>query len=102
MSYVSLQVMSYQPHLPIAMPNVDVAPADQWTFAHVEATNIFYVFPNTESSNFIHIGRGSFSIPEVWLNLLHSIDVPALVCEYGKRIQAAKAKQNTERQGKKK
>ncbi|EGG11704.1 uncharacterized protein MELLADRAFT_90901 [Melampsora larici-populina 98AG31] len=63
LSYISAQLYSHQPDMPIAMSYVSGKP-HEYMFAHLEASKIHYLFPETRGSNLDEPRSGMVLLPE--------------------------------------
>jgi hypothetical protein len=62
LSYISVQIFLYQPHIPVAVGFYPSSPNSR-IFAHVEVVHLHHLFPVSEGLNITNIGGGCASIP---------------------------------------
>jgi hypothetical protein len=63
LSYISLQLFFYQPHIPIAAGFYPSSPESQ-IFVHLEGAHLHHLFPVTKGLNITDAGGGLVSIPQ--------------------------------------
>ncbi|KAH9820517.1 hypothetical protein DFH28DRAFT_1120830 [Melampsora americana] len=63
LSYISAQLYRHEPDMPIAMAYISGKP-HEYMFAHLEASRIHYLFPETRGSNLDEPRPGMVSMPE--------------------------------------
>lgn len=90
LSYVSVQVLSYNPSWPVATASDSLSP-DEWTFARIEATHIVYVFLPSQGSTFSDLGGGCHSIPTVLRQFLQSLNIPTFIRDFEKQLKSLKS-----------
>lgn len=81
LSYISVQVLNYNPLWPVATAADHLTP-EEWTFARIEATHVVYVFPSSDGSTFSHLGGGCYSIPVVLNRFLQSLNIPSFISAF--------------------
>lgn len=90
LSYISVQILDYNPRWPVAQSANSMAP-DEWTFARIEATHLVYVFPPSQGLTISHVRDGSYSIPAVLSRLLHSLSSKAFITAFEHQLKASTA-----------
>lgn len=92
LSYISAQLYSHQPDMPMAMAYVSGKP-HEYLFAHLEASKIHYLFPETRGSNLEEPRSGMVSMPE---SISQMVDAMAS-SEYIKKINCDLASQRSKK-----
>lgn len=92
LSYVSVQILNYDPisACPVATATEPLKP-DQWTFAHIEASRIAYLFLPSAGSTFLDLGEGCYSVPQVLHRFLLSLNLPSFIEAFESQLKAQKS-----------
>lgn len=83
LSHVGVQVLTYDPAWPVAMPTSHLYP-HSWTFSLLDAVDIIYVFKPSNGSNFASVPgcEGTYSVPSVIRDMFLSIKMDQLIRRY--------------------
>jgi hypothetical protein len=93
LSYVSVQLFIYQPHIPIAVGFHSKLPSSR-IFVHLEMVHLHHLFPVTEGLNITEVGEGRcVSIPERLQPLLLVMSKALFLDHWDKEFKAL-AKKN--------
>ncbi|EGF98968.1 uncharacterized protein MELLADRAFT_95015 [Melampsora larici-populina 98AG31] len=84
LSYISTQILYFNPDYPIASTAPPKSPKSQWTFGHLEATSVVYVFKPSSGSNIVEFADGCFSLPKVICQMLTNLNIPAYLNAFEK------------------
>lgn len=89
-SHVGVQVLYYEPGLPVALATESNAP-DSWTYALLDAPDIVYVFKPSNGSNFASIQEGCYSLPRIIMEMLQTINIDKLIQKYNQEKRKKKS-----------
>lgn len=90
LSHIAIHILYFNPAWPIATSTRDPSSGDAWTFALLDATNVAYVFPPSEGSDFVSLDGGCYSVPMAIRVMLGGSDIKKLVDRYEAEVSRLK------------
>jgi hypothetical protein len=92
--YISVQLFSYHPHLPIAAGFYPSSP-HSCIFAHLEAVHLHHLFPISQGLNITDMGGNCVSIPQQLQPLLLAMSNTNFLDHWHKVFLQLKAKEKS-------
>lgn len=93
LSYISAQLYSHQPDMPIAMAYCSGKP-HKYMFTHLEASKIHYLFPETRGSNLSEPRPEMVSMPESIREMVDAMASSDYIKKFNCSLASQRVKKN--------